>query len=145
MTKSSRRKDKLRGRPEWVASNEKCEECGSALVKIGVTGYICSECGLIQERLKKRVHKKTIAKRSAFPQKPPDQNDNICPDCKKEFSTDTVQELHFQYSGHGSWVYDKTGDESDGRVQEGVHDIDILFPWYTEDVLYALVFQATYQ
>jgi len=41
MTKSSRRMDKIAGRPKWTSTNRKCEECGSNMVKIKRNFYIC--------------------------------------------------------------------------------------------------------
>ncbi|MFX1296936.1 MAG: hypothetical protein ACFFD2_19035 [Promethearchaeota archaeon] len=52
MTKSSRRKDQLEGKPMWITSNEKCEECKGELVKTGLSSYVCTECGLMQTRFK---------------------------------------------------------------------------------------------
>ncbi|MHA1682880.1 MAG: hypothetical protein ACTSUE_18220 [Promethearchaeota archaeon] len=50
MTKSSRRKDKQRGRPEFLPCDELCEECSGNLVKTGKYSYICTACGLVQEK-----------------------------------------------------------------------------------------------
>ena len=101
MTKSSRQKDKLLGRPGWWTSNEKCEECGSALVQTGRNSYICNGCGLIQERIKSRTLKKAKYRSSKPLSKPQDDGESLCPDCKQVFSTKKVLELHFKYTGHG--------------------------------------------
>ena len=53
MTRSSRRKDKLLGRPKWIPSNEKCEECEGKMVQTGTYSYTCTVCGLMQVRKRK--------------------------------------------------------------------------------------------
>ncbi|MFX0101867.1 MAG: hypothetical protein ACFFCS_20045 [Candidatus Hodarchaeota archaeon] len=53
MTKSSRRKDKALGRPEYIPCDLTCEECKGKLVKTGKHSYICTVCGLIQARYDK--------------------------------------------------------------------------------------------
>jgi len=50
LTKSRRRKDKNMGRPEWVATDERCEECGGEMVKTSRYTYTCTVCGLMQVR-----------------------------------------------------------------------------------------------
>ncbi|NVM53618.1 MAG: hypothetical protein HWN66_07925 [Candidatus Helarchaeota archaeon] len=50
MTKSSRRKDQVEGRPIWVATHERCEECGGEMVQTGRHSYSCTVCGLVQYR-----------------------------------------------------------------------------------------------
>lgn len=49
MTKSSRRMDKIAGRPKWISSDRKCEECGCSMVKIKKNFYVCEVCGLEQQ------------------------------------------------------------------------------------------------
>ena len=65
MTKSSRRKDKIEGRPEWVSTTKKCEECNGEMVKTGQFSYVCASCGLVQARfkVKKRYRKKKYLNR----------------------------------------------------------------------------------
>ena len=58
MTRSSQRKDKNFGRPKFVASNVKCEECSGVTVKKSGITYICTICGLIQERKQKQKRRK---------------------------------------------------------------------------------------
>lgn len=58
MTKSSRRKDKLLGRPLWLPTDEKCEECNGEMVQTSPTTYSCIICGLMQVRKQKILKKK---------------------------------------------------------------------------------------
>ncbi|MFX0133599.1 MAG: hypothetical protein ACFFDN_08145 [Candidatus Hodarchaeota archaeon] len=58
MTKSSRKKDKALGRAEFVSTNEKCEECNAKMVKTGRYSYTCTECGLMQTRVKVKKRSK---------------------------------------------------------------------------------------
>ncbi|MFX1449291.1 MAG: hypothetical protein ACFFCM_00530 [Promethearchaeota archaeon] len=62
MTKSSRKKDKVLGRAEFTSTDEKCEECDGKMVKTGRYSYTCTECGLVQTRIKvrKRYRRKKI-------------------------------------------------------------------------------------
>ncbi|HUY01407.1 MAG TPA: hypothetical protein VMV49_17730 [Candidatus Deferrimicrobium sp.] len=54
MTKSSQRKDKIAGLPQWVTTNKKCEECKGELIKTGRFTYVCTVCGLAQHRYVKK-------------------------------------------------------------------------------------------
>ena len=58
MTKSSRKKDKALGRAEFVSTEEKCEECEGIMVKTGRYTYTCTECGLMQTRIKVKRRKR---------------------------------------------------------------------------------------
>ena len=49
MTKSSRRMDKIAGRPKWVSSKKKCMECGGNMVQLRTNKYVCASCGLEQQ------------------------------------------------------------------------------------------------
>ena len=49
MTKSSRRMDKIAGRPKWISTNKKCMECGGSMIQLRVNEYVCASCGLEQQ------------------------------------------------------------------------------------------------
>ena len=49
MTKSSRRMDKIAGRPKWISSKKKCTECGGNMVQLRANKYVCASCGLEQQ------------------------------------------------------------------------------------------------
>ena len=102
MTKSQRRKTKLEGRPEWTASKKTCEECGNLLVHTRSTTYICTSCGLIQEKVKPRIRKKI--QKDSGPKDPNIDNPPICPECKEVFSSSEVLRLHLRYSGHDNGI-----------------------------------------
>ncbi|NVM27617.1 MAG: hypothetical protein HWN65_02140 [Candidatus Helarchaeota archaeon] len=63
MTKSSRRKDKIAGRPLWEATDERCEECKGEMLKTGRFSYCCTACGLTQERYPTRIYRKRGSRR----------------------------------------------------------------------------------
>lgn len=54
MTRSSRRKDALMGKPKWTATDKKCEECNGDMVKLRGNVYVCTHCGLEQRHIAKR-------------------------------------------------------------------------------------------
>lgn len=58
MTKSSQRKDKILGRPSWLPTDEKCEECNGEMVQTSPTTYSCTVCGLMQVRKHKLLKRK---------------------------------------------------------------------------------------
>ena len=49
MTKSSRRMDKIVGRPKWISTKMKCRECGGSMVQLRANEYVCVSCGLEQQ------------------------------------------------------------------------------------------------
>ena len=49
MTKSSRRMDKIAGRPKWISTKKKCMECGGSTIQLSANKYICVSCGLEQQ------------------------------------------------------------------------------------------------
>jgi len=49
MTKSSRRMDKIAGRPKWTSTKKKCMECGGSMIQLRANKYICASCGLEQQ------------------------------------------------------------------------------------------------
>nr|MDO8118761.1 hypothetical protein [Candidatus Sigynarchaeota archaeon] len=54
MTRSSRRANAIAGRTRWKPSNECCIECKGPLVLTRGITYICTRCGLIQDREKEQ-------------------------------------------------------------------------------------------
>lgn len=49
MTKSSRRMDKIAGRPKWISTKRKCKECGGSLIQLRANEFVCVSCGLEQQ------------------------------------------------------------------------------------------------
>ena len=49
MTRSSRRMDRIAGRPKWTNTTRKCMECGGDMVQLSANRYVCVSCGLEQQ------------------------------------------------------------------------------------------------
>ena len=117
MTKSARRKDKVEGRPQWVASDQRCEECGSMLVRTGMGGYTCTACGLTQTLTKKlprppRARKGNVLANNVVFKKSKSQDVEqlhmaigmrkklYCSDCGKKFFTPQELAQHQEETDH---------------------------------------------
>ena len=49
MTRSSRRMDRIAGRPKWTNTDRTCQECGGKMVQLRANFYVCVSCGLEQQ------------------------------------------------------------------------------------------------
>ncbi|NVM36378.1 MAG: hypothetical protein HWN81_12340 [Candidatus Lokiarchaeota archaeon] len=49
MARSSRRMDKIAGRPKWSSTKKKCSECGGNMIQLRANEYVCVSCGLEQQ------------------------------------------------------------------------------------------------
>ncbi len=49
MTRSSRKMDRIAGRPKWTSTNKKCMECGGNMAQLRANFYVCKSCGLEQQ------------------------------------------------------------------------------------------------
>jgi len=117
MTKSARKRDKIDGRPKWVASDQRCEECGDILVQKGTLDYTCTACGLAQTGSKKprrppRAWKgNVLANNVVFKKSKPQDVEQLhmatglrkklyCSDCGKKFFTPQELTQHKEETNH---------------------------------------------